>query len=206
MPYTYFSEEKAATECQKALIGILSNSVKKISSKYLNPENTNRFKHGGKWAHPANPNALVGGMKKHSSDMFINFEQIINNDLSVIKNNIAIFERDMEDQFLRNLYSTVSDAAIHAGNVVNATSNTCLLEFFISLLEKIEFSVDKYGEVKLPEIHVSPEGHKKLVKSVLEASPEMNERIKEVKNRKSAEALEKEALRKSKFSCYGDHQ
>ena len=199
----YLSDETGEDEFHKSFVKLLTQVQKKIFSKYLRPENMHRFKHGGQWAHPAAPEALVGDIKKYSSETVIPFEKVVNHDLAVIEQVVGKLAGDMERQFAQLMYSTMSAAADKAGNTVDAQSAGSPSEAFAQMLEKVQFSANKFGNVTLPEIHLAPETAEKLEKLIAEAPPEFHERIEEIKVRKTAEALEREVQRKSRFVRYG---
>jgi hypothetical protein len=199
----YLSDETGEDEYHQSFVKLLTQVQKRTISKYMRPENTHRFTHGGQWAHPAAPDALVGDIKEHSSEAVIPFEKVVNHDLTVIDEVVGKFAEDMERQFAQMMYSTVSAAAEKVGNTVDARSAGSPREAFAQMLEKVQFSADKSGKVTLPEIHLAPQAAERLGKSVAEAPPEFHQRVEEIKARKTAEAVEREAQRKSRFVRYG---
>lgn len=199
----YFSDEIGIAEFHQAFIKLLVQVRQATTNKYLRPENTYRFKHGGQWAHPAASEAFIGDTRAHSSAAEVTFERLVNHDLGLIREVIGKITEDMERQFAQTMYSTVSAAAEKAGNSVDGQSAGSPREAFAQALEKIQFSADKFGNVALPEIHLNPETAEKLRKSIDEAPPEFNQRIEEIKARKIAEAREHEEQRKSRFLHYG---
>ena len=199
----YFSDETGEEEFHQSFVKLLMQMQKETISRYLRPENTHRFKHGGQWAHPAAPEALVGDIKEHSSETAIPFEKVVNHDLAVIDQVVGELAEDMERQFAQMMYSTVSAAAEKAGNTVDAKSASSPREAFAQMLEKVQFSADKFGNVTLPEVHLAPESAQKLEKSFAEAPPEFHQHIEEIKARKTTEALEREVQRKLRFVRYG---
>jgi hypothetical protein len=199
----YFADEVGEEEFHRSSVKLLAQVQKQTTSRYLLPENTHRLKHGGQWIHPAAPESPVSDIKKHSSNTTVPFEKIINHDLTVIDQVVGRLAEDMERQFAQSMYSTVSAAAEMAGNTVDAKSVGSLSEAFAQLLEKVQFSADKFGKVSLPEIHLAPETAKKLKKAFDKAPPEFHQRIEEIKARKTEAALQGEIQRKSRFVCYG---
>jgi len=200
----YFADENAASAFDKSVVAFLATVQKGIVSKYLAPENTHRLRHGGEWAHPGLPHAVHGGLEQHSSVAEIPFEGIVKHDLGVIDRFVQKLAQDMERQFAQMMYSTVSAACDQTGNTVDAKAAGSTREAFAEMIEKIEFSADKFGEVSLPEIHAGPEAAAKLKKALEDAPPAFQQRIEEIKARKIAEALDREAQRKARFVRYGD--
>lgn len=200
----YFSDEMGEEEFHQSFVTLLVQIQKEAFSKYLNPENTHRFKHGGQWSHPAAPDVLPGGMKAHSAQTEVAFDKIVNHDLTVIDQVLVQLAESMERQFAQMMYSTVSAAADAVGNTVDAKAAGSPHEAFAQMLEKVQFSADKFGNVTPPTIHLGPEALQALQRSAADASPEFHQRIEAIKARKTAEALEREVQRKARFSRYGD--
>lgn len=202
----YFSDEAGEDDFNLSFTKLMTKAQANAFSKYLRAERTQRFKHGGQWAHPAAPQALATGLKEHSSETSVPFEKIANHDLTVIEQVVGGLVEGMERQFAQMMYSTVSAAAASVGNVVDTPSAGSPREAFAQILEKLEFSADKFGKVTLPEIHSHPDAAKKLRQSIDEAPPEFHHRIEEINARKSAEALAREVERKARFVRYGGSQ
>ncbi|WP_165190396.1 hypothetical protein [Caulobacter soli] len=200
---SYFAYDDETRVFLSSQLRVFAELQKTVVGKYLRPENTQRFRHGGGWSNPANPEAPEVKWHTHSAETAIRFEDIVNNDLSTIDRTFAAFKEAMERQFAEMLYSTVSEAAEQVGNVVDAKAQPSLADAFMATIEKIEFMADKNGEVSLPEVHVHPETGAKMM-AALEAAPqEFKDRLEALKARKSEEALTREAERKTKFVRYG---
>jgi hypothetical protein len=200
----YFSDEMGEEEFHQSFVKLLAQIQKESCSKYLSPENTHRFKHGGQWAHPAAPDVLPGDMKAHSAQTEVSFDKLVNHDLTVIDQVLRQLAESMERQFAQMMYSTVSAAAESVGNTVDAKAAGSAHEAFAQMLEKIQFSADKFGNVTLPTIHLGPETLQTLQRSAADAPLEFHQRIEAIKARKRAEALEREVQRKARFVRYGD--
>lgn len=200
----YFSDEMGEEEFHQSFAKLLVQIQKESFSKYLNPENTHRFKHGGQWTYPAAPDVLPGDMKSHSAQTEVSFDRIVNHDLTVIDQVFRQLTESMEKQFAQMMYSTVSAAAESVGNMVDAKAAGSPHEAFAQMLEKIQFSADKFGNVNLPTIHLGTEAFQTLQRSAADAPPEFHQRFEAIKARKIAEALENEVKRKARFVRYGD--
>jgi hypothetical protein len=178
---SYFADEAAAPALGKSVVAFLAKIQRGIVAKHLSPENTHRLRHGGTWAHPGLPNTSDGKFETHASIAEISFEDIVKHDLSVIDRFAQKLAQDMERQFAQLMYSTVSAAADQVGNTVDAKAAGSTREAFAEMLEKIEFASDKFGNVRLPEIHAGPEAAAKLRKSLDDAPPAFQRRIEEIK-------------------------
>lgn len=200
----YFSDEMGEEKFHQSFVKLLAQIQKESLSKYLSPENTHRFKHGGQWAHPAAPDVSPGDMKAHSAQTEVSFDKLLNHDLTVIDEVIGQLTEGMERQFAQMMYSTVSAAADAVGNTVDAKAAGSPHEAFAQMLEKVQFSADKFGKVTPPTIHLGPEALQALQRSTADAPPEFHKRMAAIKARKTAEALEREVQRKARFVRYGD--
>lgn len=200
----YFSDETGDEEFHQSFVKLLAQIQKEAFSKYLNPENTHRFKHGGQWAHPAAPDVLPGDMKAYSAQTEVSFDKLVNHDLTVIDKVLGQLAESMERQFVAMMYSAVSAAAEAFGNTVDAKAAGSPHEALAQMLEKIEFAADKFGNVSPPTMHLAPEAFQALERSAADAPPEFHQRIEAIKARKTAEAIEREVQRKARFVRYGD--
>jgi hypothetical protein len=72
------------------------------------------------------------------------------------------------------------------------------------MLEKIEFSANKAGEVTLPEIHLGTDTFNQFTRAMQESTQAYKAMVEDIKARKVAEALERESARKAKFVRYGE--
>jgi hypothetical protein len=104
----------------------------------------------------------------------------------------------MESGFMRTLYETVSSAVQEVGNVVDAKGKPTP-DVFLEMLRKIEFGVNRRGEVTRPEIHVHPETAPGLIKALEDAGPAFQAEVDRLTAEKEAEALAREARRKARF-------
>ena len=200
----FFDEPGRATAFSNSFADLLRAVQRQVVARYLPPENTQRLRHSGTHSHPGVPEAYQSGLQTHSSRTTITFEELINNDLSAIARCIAGVRDDMERQFAQMMYRSISSASEQSGNVVDAQKEGSLPAAFARMLEKIEFSVDKDGNVTLPQIHVGPDTFDSFQKAISEASPEYHNEIAEIMKRKRADALEREADRKARFVKYGE--
>jgi len=199
----YFSDPAGNTGFNEAVAKYLGSLQKEIVAQYLSPENTLRLHHGNAWQNPANPEAFGNGMKEHSSSTVTKFQDIVDHKLELIDQCVQQLTEGMHQQFAQMLYSTVTDACDRSGNVVHAKDRP-LEDAFIEMVEKVPFSADRHGVVRLPEVHAHPEMAKKMMAAVENAPVEYKQRLDQIKARKSKEALEREAERKAKFVSYGE--
>jgi hypothetical protein len=198
-----FACDTDARAFDSALIRAFSEIQKQIVAQYLRPENAQRFRHRGPWSNPGNDKAPGGDMQTHSAVLETRFDEIANNDLTIIERNLRQLREAIDRQFAKMFYSTVEEACNQSGNTIDARAAGSLEAAFISMLEKIELGIDKDGTVSLPEIHASPELGERMLATLEGTSQEYQDRIEALKARKTAEAVAREAERKARFVRYG---
>ena len=199
----YFSDQTGVKGFNLALNKYVVFFQKNAVAQYLSKENTLRLHHGDAWKHPANPEASDGGMKEHSAFSETKFQDIVDHRLELIGLCVAQLNEEMHRQFTQMMYSTVNEACDRSGNIVEA-KGLPITDAFIAMIEKVSFSADRNGVVQFPEIHAHPELAKKMIEAIEAAPPEYKIKLDEVKERKSKEAIEREADRKAKFVQYGE--
>ena len=94
---------------------------------------------------------------------------------------------------------TAGASSPHAGAGAAGSAHEAIAQ----MLEKVEFSSDKFGTVTPPTIHAGPETVQAMRKSAADAPPEFHQRIEAINARKTAEAVEREVQRKARFVRYG---
>ncbi len=199
----YFPCDADAALFNSALLRAFVEIQKRTAAQYLPPENTQRFRHGGTWIYPGNPEALGGQLQTHSASLETRLDDIVNNDLSVIERSVNHIGEAMHQQFAQMLYTTVGEACDQSGNTIDAQAEGSLEGAFMAMLEKIELAVDKDGTVSMPQLHVSPELGDRMMAALENTSQDYKDRVEELKARKTVEALAREAERKAKFVRYG---
>lgn len=110
----------------------------------------------------------------------------------------------MRKQFMRMIYETINESTEKSGNVVNAQDHKSEAAAFLAMLQNIEFGVDEYGNVSLPEIHLGKLAFDRMFASFAEQGVEFEQKVEKVKKEKIKAALEQEKIRLSKFMSSGD--
>lgn len=202
----YFVDPEFVEKFNESLRTLLSTLQQQSMAKYINPESAQRIKHGAMFSNPAAPQVYNGEIETHSTLFDISLESLAAHDVTILEKSFNRFQEDVDAQFARMIYASVAKVCDKSGNVVNAKKSGSLQLAFLEMLEKIEFSVDKNGEVKLPEIHLGTDAFNEFERTMKESTPEYEALVKDVKARKVAEALDKEVKRKARFVRYGDSE
>lgn len=201
---SYFVD-KTSTEAFERSFSLLVAKLQKIyMSRYVSPENAHRFRHGGDWSHPGEPNLPSTGLQTHSAGISTKFDDIVDNNLGLIRHSCQQIVEAMDQQFAEMFYSTVAKTCDKFGNTISTKSEGSLKDAFLKMLEGIEFHADKNGRVTLPEIHAGTNVAENMIAELEAAPPEFQERVEALKARKTDEALAREAARKAKFARYGE--
>ncbi len=178
----------------KAVVGI----VRRRTNEFIPEENTRRFNHGTTWSRPATPELDEDEMVTIGHESLIKWEDIVDQNLSIIPTSIVAIGTGMAEQQVKMLFRSVSAACDRSGKVVDGVERP-LADAFMEMLEKIEFGVDRSGEVSMPSIYVPPDTGDRMI-GELEGQPEeYQERIKGIIKAKKAAALDAEQARLDRF-------
>lgn len=158
-----------------------------------------RFSHGGSWQshHSYAPNR-VDQMQTIEHETRLRFEDIMEGRLDVIERTVDEISNSMADSFAKAFYQMISDTCEESGNVIDGSTGS-LGEQMLKAIEQVEYSVDRDGQVSLPEFRMPPSLAKRLHSDPSLQEPALLARVDEVKKLKTAQALSEEATRKSKF-------
>ncbi|RDI97440.1 hypothetical protein DVT68_16990 [Dyella solisilvae] len=200
----YFADHEISAASSCAFAREVKERMDAVTGEIVSRDNVQHFRHGGAWQHPANPDAVDGGMKTHSALTQTSFDEIINHDLGSIERALNQVTESMTQGFFESLYSLVSDSCTSVGNVVSARDGVPVWELLYEVFEKIELSVDRDGEVHMPQLHVGSEDFSNFNEKLKAAPPEFHQRFRELQTRKVEEARIREANRRSKFTRYGN--
>jgi len=202
--FDVLNDKSEAKAFEQALTKFLRDALKVRRSQLVPAENVQRFRHGDDWSHPGLPNAYNAGMQQHSSEIVIKFDELVNHDLSTIPRYVGKLVEDLNAQFQRSMFATISATCDQSGNLVDASEAGGPIEGIAAMLEKIRFTADKHGKVQRPQIHMSPELIEKFREAQASAPPELLHRIQQLDELRTAEAIEEEIQRKARFVRYGE--
>ena len=170
-----------------------------MADSHIPPENSETFYHGRGWIFQRfDGSQATGGVKAHTAEIQLRFDALVEGRLENITSQSQSIVRQMESHFMRTLYETVSSAVEEVGNVVDAKVKPTP-DAFLEMLSKIEFGVDRKGEVTRPEVHLHPEAVPKFIKALEDAGPAFRSQVDQLIAAKEVEALAREKERKSRF-------
>jgi hypothetical protein len=194
------------SDFDKALSEDVAIAIKEQRKAVLPGDNVFGYTHGTRWhtrTTETNEENEINEMQRHSTEVEISFQDILDNDLEALARYRNTLVSGMMQELMSVIYQTVSESTEKTGNVVNAKGGGFKAEQFIEMLQKIEFGVDRDGNVSFPEIHAGPELAEKMLKELSSQGPEFEKRVQEITREKSEAALKREAGRKSKFPSRG---
>ncbi|WDM57701.1 hypothetical protein K4A76_14585 [Pseudomonas sp. NEEL19] len=162
-------------------------------------ENVQRFSHGGSWqSHHSYAPDRVDQMQTIEHETILRLEDIMEGRLDVIERMVEEISNCMADSYAKAFYQMLSDTCEESGNVIDGSTGS-LGERMLKAIEQVTYSVDRDGQVSLPEFRMHPTLVKRLQSDPSLKDPVLLARAEQVKQLKIAQALEEEASRKSKF-------
>ncbi|RED38454.1 hypothetical protein BJ123_104207 [Rhodopseudomonas thermotolerans] len=196
-PFRYRSRTK---EFSEAFAKQVAAELQKRCDELISPRNAQKFSHGRRWmTKPTGHGDDTAEMQAHSFEVLSRFDDVLNHDLAKFVEARKCLVEGLMAQFQATLYQTISQSTEKSGNTVVVGPGQSPAEAFLAALEMIEFGVDEYGEVSLPQFHMGRVGIKKLIANLEAQGPEFSERVEQVKAEKSKLARQRESERLAKF-------
>ena len=194
-----FERRDDARAFDTAVSKLMAALQKQSRQLLIDERNVLKFSHGNRWVHTAREHGdKEPTMQTIEVEHTIPFKDIAENDLGLIERSIIPINESMERQFAQNIYGVVGAGAERVGNVVDAR-NSSIAESFLSMLRKIEFGVDREGNISLPQVHLGPDMYDKFMAELNNQPPEFGEEVEKIKAEKSQAALVRESQRKANF-------
>jgi len=123
---------------------------------------------------------------------------VADQNLSKVLATITRAAEGMAEQQVINVFQAITKACDSSGNVVDAV-NRALPDAFMEMLEKIEFGIDRNGEVEMPTIAVGPGMGERMLASLETQPPEFQARAEAMIAEKKAGALSRERARLERY-------
>jgi len=190
------------SDFEEAIAEDIRAAIREERKTIISSDNVFGYTHGKQWRTriPEDGDESESGkMRAHTSEVEIPFQEIVDNDLGALARYKASVVNGLMQEFMSTMYETISESTQKSGNIVKSGGGGFRAEQFIEMLEKIEFGVDRNGNVSLPQIHAGPELVRQMLQELSAQGPEFEKRVQEIIQRKAAAALEREDERKSKF-------
>lgn len=184
------------------VVSEMASALRRKRAELISLDNEFRYRHGVKWHSQLSyrPEDLEPAeMRAHSMEVRISFRELIDNDLSALQAYFDRFTSGMMDAFFKEMYQTINDTTEKTGNIVKGEGRGFRAEQFLEMLEKIEFGVDRDGNVALPQIHAGPGVINEMYRVLSSQGPEFEEQVDRIKQEKVKAALDREEERKARF-------
>lgn len=179
---------------------VIRRMTTKMRDAVLDPENEHEYHHGVGWTyHTSELARRTGSFTQLSHEGEIKFADVAEHKIEKVPGYIREMCDGMHRKFMENLYRTVSSAVQEVGNVVSTKEAGSPAKAFLQMLQKIEFGVDRKGQVSMPELHLGKEAHEALVRDLEKQGAEFKRLVETITAEKAQRALEKEEERKAKF-------
>lgn len=197
-PFPYRKESKLFGD---ALLKLARDSHRNQISQYVSNENVQSLHHGRGWLSVRDDGTEETTLGEAGVELKIDYKSIVSNDIQALFKFISDFVEGFTSQIIAKMFATISDACDKSGNVVKQSDHASKAEAFLATLKKIEFSVNEDGLVELPQLHVPPDGAKALFDELNSQGEEFINEVERIKKEKTADAIEKEKVRLSKYKA-----
>lgn len=198
-----FTSTGLSKEIAQAAYNKISEIHRITMEEFVTPKNIHHFVHGGKHVRPLDDAYYDGGTHSISTTLTLEFQDLVENDLSVLANILQEVRESVSRQYTTSVFSVLGDASASVGNIVDAKKEGSLLEAQKRMWEKIQIQVSPDGMPKLPSVYMGPEAFDAALKAFAEAPPGYEQELEEIKQRKIEEGRERERARQARFKRYG---
>jgi len=193
---TFFEMREEGQAFVESVTRLMGQLIRQRTGDRIPVENHQVYTHGRTWRHPANEQASVGQMQTHGAEFVTPFEDVVRGDFNVVPRLIASMVQQFDDAAARMLYEGMAEMCEASGQVVDGRDRP-FPKAFMEAFRKIEFGVDRDGNVSMPEIHV---GSMKMVEQLQAMGEEYQAEFERLKQEKveRAQAAERERLARFK--------
>jgi hypothetical protein len=193
-----FPDRTAARGFNDTFRETVNEALRQAVEEMIAPENQHAFYHGRGWTQRRpDGSEMTGEVEAHTAETTLAFKDVVTARFSALPDQISSIVSQMRDGFMATMYARVSEGVERVGNVVNAKGKDPM-GAFLEMLRKIEFGVNRQGEVTRPQIH-PPEAAQRFAKAMENASSELREEVARLIAEKDVEALAREKERLARF-------
>jgi hypothetical protein len=186
-------------EFTKGFSKAIDSNFRMFSEQYMSPDNVLKFNHGRMWEAPANASGdTMGEMSEHGTETKLSLKDIAEGNVESIFRAISQVTDDIKTQVERQLFDIITTSTEKSGNVVNGSQKTFPQSMY-EMLEMMQLPLDDAGELSMPTMFIHPSQTAKLKAELDSAGKEFGERFEALKEKKKAEAQERERQRLARF-------
>lgn len=196
-----FVDSKGERAIYQALGEAIRSTIQNNVQQFVAPENVQHLYHGEAWVHnvdTADPEP--GQFTEHMVELEVKFQDIADNDFSVLPRYIHDTAEGMTSQTVSELFSVVAKSTEKSGNNVSVKEEGSFKQAFLRMLETIEFSVGRDGQVQRPEMHLSPQMYEQILPELQQEDETFRQQVDAITKEKEQQALQAEADRLAKFA------
>jgi hypothetical protein len=196
----YFSFSERTDQFDKAMTELIQKMTRKERSKLISPDSEMHYSHGIKWVTVSSsaPDE-VNQMKEYSAEILVNMKDIREHNLEALPTFVNKIVAQMDQSMQKSMFETVSESCDKTGNTVSVKDYETQADVFLAMLKKIEFGVDREGNVSKPSFHLSPEAFETLKKEAKSKGAGFDKEVEKIIQDKSKAALEREKKRIARF-------
>jgi hypothetical protein len=177
----------------------VGENTRYLRERYMDPQNVLKFSHGHSWEAPANElGDKKGTIQQHGTETEIRLSDIAEGRAHVIFDAVNQVTQDMHDQMERMMFETMKAATDRTGQVVHAAGRP-MPETMYEMLENMELSLGKDGELSMPSMFIHPSQTPKIMAELDKAGHEFKQRFELLKAKKKEAARIKEQERLARF-------
>lgn len=177
------------------------NFQKNRVASVIPPENIEHYVHRRIWRTHIDSEIAKrpSHIEEHRVEFSIPHSRVKRIDFSLIGEYVQSVSEGMMRQLMESLYAKVGAAAEEVGNVVDGKDSPMTPALFLEGLEKISFGIDRWGNVSIPEFHLSEKALATLKTEADKLGEGFEKKVQEIIDRKTREALLVEEKRKARF-------
>lgn len=199
IPYPVIS---ASREFMEQLVRGMRLRIDEFMGVMISKDNTETFYHGRTFVYQQDDlSTHEGEFKNQSAEHDLEMQSILSGDLQALPRFLETLVNSFVHQMKQLIFQRAGEAADSVGNTVDARQHPSIAEAYLEMFRRVEFGVDKDGEISRPELFLHPDTAKRLQEELSKQGPEFRQAIQTLTDQKIADAFRRERERLSKFKA-----
>lgn len=179
--------------------------VDELMGGMIPKENTETFYHGRTFVYRQEDlSSKESTLETRTIEHELKLESILSSNLHALPDFLETLTTNFVRQMKRLLFQKAGEAAESVGNTVDARQHSSIADAYLEMFRRVEFGVDKQGNISLPELVLHPSTAQRLQEELSRQGPDFRQAIQNLTNQKIADALSRERERLSKFKTPGE--
>jgi hypothetical protein len=168
-------------------------------TELFDERNIHSYRHGDRWTMEPTSDE-TSDIQTMSAETTLHSADVIDHDISTMSRHIESMVDQLYGALMKHVYQTVGEAAEATGNTVTVDQHQGdLPTAFLTMLQRIEFGVDRYGRATHPSYHIPSSRRETVLKALASQPAEFHRRAAEISQEKEKEAVRKETERISRY-------